>query len=149
MEEKTRSPFRLEEVEGFGLTNNVTALSGAIQYIEDAVDDGWNSEPTYTHEGISSAATLTREGFKIMVLARTLTESRFRYQANVSIWGPDGLGIRPPELYNFEHIKEGLRVCNECGEADVDTFRYSFAGRACKDCLPAMKKNFEGRGWDR
>ncbi|MCF8534075.1 MAG: hypothetical protein K9G48_13790 [Reyranella sp.] len=132
----------------FGLTNDVTRLEAARAYVAAAVADGWGIEPSYSSEPIESAAKLRREGFQMSVLMRVQDPARStRYQVSISVWGPDGLVIRPPDAYDWVKIKGGLRRCNNCNAEDVDTERYSFAGRCCAACLPKMRADHEKPGW--
>lgn len=115
----------------------------AAAWIDAAMSDGWIAEPMYRHEPINHAARLTRQGFVASVMARPHPA-----QPGVILWCPDGLQIKtPPGAYSWEAIVAGTRACNECGATDVDTFRYSFAGRCCAACLPAMRKKHEKPGW--
>lgn len=59
-----------------------------------------------------------------------------------------GLAIKTPKVYNFEEIVLGLKTCGICNTKNVQTFRYSFAGRCCENCLPAAKEKFEKHGWN-
>jgi hypothetical protein len=74
-------------------------------------------------------------------------KGKWAYEASISIWGPDGMAVGVPELYEWGAVKAGLRTCNACGKTDVETFRFSFAGRCCNDCIPAMRKKHEYPGW--
>lgn len=42
-----------------------------------------------------------------------------------------------------------LNVCPVCGKSVPfnEQHRYSFAGRCCSECLPAMREKFEKPGW--
>jgi hypothetical protein len=113
----------------------------ACEFRDAAVKDGWLIEPTYEHESIDRAATLKKEGFFIQVITRLGKE------ASINIWGPDGMAINPPDTYSWAAISSGLCICNLCGKTDVETHRFSFAGRACLECLPAAKKKHEYPGW--
>ena len=67
-------------------------------------------------------------------------------QGSVHVWGADGMAIKVGRVYSWEEIQAGLTMCNECG-AHGPTFRFSFAGRCCATCLPAMRKKHEYPGW--
>lgn len=143
-----RSPY-LNSGE-FGLTNDEKAIEGVRQYVADATADGWSIEPTYATESIERAAHLRREGFVMSIIARDDRNEkgrRFMFSAQVNIWGPDGLAITPPRLYDFDEIKARARTCNNCGAKDAETTRYSFAGRCCANCLPEMRATHEKPGW--
>jgi hypothetical protein len=63
-------------------------------------------------------------------------------------WGPDGLAIiLDDDVYSWNHFISGLSRCNLCNAKGVTTFRYSFAGRCCLQCLPGAQKEHEFRGW--
>jgi hypothetical protein len=122
-----------------------------VAFRDAAVKDGWSIKPTYKLEEVDEASTLQRDGFRMSILTRMASPGdlyrRPSFDVCIGIWGPDGLAIRVPPVYNFESIKEGLRICNNCKKTNVKTERYSFAGRCCKKCLPQMKKEHEGPGW--
>ena len=134
----------------WGFSNNAADLEAIKQWVADAVADGWGIEPTYRTELIDSAARLTRDGFVAMALMRDRGENhdrRYRYEAKVSAWGPDGLAIRVPQKYDFTLIERATRRCSECGHEDVETQRVGFAGRVCATCLSAARKKHEYPGW--
>lgn len=140
----------------YGYTSDPKRLEGVRQFVADAVRDGWTIRQTYPGgEPQESAATLTRDGFKIMALARDYTgegvAGAFRptvsYMASINIWGPDGLAIQPPQFYDFAAIAAGLRHCEYCGADDVVTQRVGFAGRTCAACHPKQAKVQEYPGW--
>jgi hypothetical protein len=152
MQTTERVPY-LESGE-FGYTTDPRRLEGVRNFVSDAVRDGWGIEQTYPgREPVESAATLTRDGFKMMAFARDASgderrvRSRTSYMASISIWGPDGLAINPPQFYDFDAIQAGVRFCEYCGARDVSTHRVGFAGRACADCLPGQRKAQEYPGW--
>ena len=68
-------------------------------------------------------------------------------EGSVSIWGPDSLAIAVPMPYSWDAIVAGARTCSACGKTDVDTQRFSFAGRCCAACLPEMRRQHERPGW--
>jgi hypothetical protein len=134
----------------WGFSNDVADLEAVRQWVATAVADGWQIEPTYQTEPVESAATLDKGGFRAMALMRDRGENhdrRYRYEAKVSAWGPDGLAISVPATYDFALIEKAVRRCGECGREDVDTQRVGFAGRTCADCLPAARKKHEYSGW--
>lgn len=73
--------------------------------------------------------------------------SKWKYEAEVNIWGPDKLAIRPPATYDFAAIQAAQTTCSHCKKTGVKTQRYSFAGRCCEACLPEMRRKHEGPGW--
>ncbi len=133
----------------FGFTNDQGRLDAARAFRDAAAADGWSIAPTYgASESVERAASLERDGFKMMVMARTSGEgAKWRYEAKISIWGPDGLAIKPPNEYDFSAIAASLRRCNYCPATDVDTQRVGFAGRCCEACLPEQRKRVEYPGW--
>ena len=71
-----------------------------------------------------------------------------RYEADVSVWGPDDLAIhKVPDVYSWDALQAGLRTCGYCGAADVDTSRVGFAGRCCAACMPKVRPRVEFPGW--
>lgn len=134
----------------FGFSNNVADLEAVREWVKAAVADGWSIEPTYQTEPQESAATLDKNGFRAMVLMRDRGENhdrRYRYEAKVSAWGPDGLAINVPARYDFTLIEKAVRRCGQCGRENVDTQRVGFAGRVCAPCLPEARKKHEYPGW--
>ena len=144
----------------FGFTNDPQELEKVISFRDAAIADGWAIKPSYPSESMGRASRLEKEGFIIQVLSRDNTpESKFppnpndrvgikwEYEVDIHIWGPDGLIIREPSSYDWEEIKKGVITCNQCGK-EGKTFRFFFAGRACAECLPALKKKYEKPGWD-
>jgi hypothetical protein len=129
-------------------TNDDAQYQAAIAFREAAIADGWDAKPTYgASEPMESACTLEREGFKCSVLARVKPPGRYKYEAGVSIWGPDRLCIRAPKVYDWAIISGSLRKCGYCHATDVETERVGFAGRCCQACLPRVQKQVETPGW--
>ena len=136
-------------------TDSKKIFDKTVAFKEAAIADGWEAESMYKNEDISQACALTRDGYHMQILTRDFESEprprlkpRHRYECDVSIWGPDRLAIKPPEEYNSEMIIAGCTTCNLCGATDVETHRYSFAGRACDGCLPAAKAEHEKPGWN-
>lgn len=133
----------------WGFTNDAAQLAAVAAFRDAAAADGWEITPTYPgHEPADRAATLTREGFKLQVLTRTIEPGRkWKYEADINGWAPDQLGIKLPRVYSWDAIKAAARHCNECGADDVDTERFYFAGRACAKCAPAARARTEVGNW--
>ncbi len=114
-----------------------------VQDFRDAaIKDDWLIEPTYPgYEDMSYASSLSKDGWNMMILTRP-------NEASIDIWAPDKMSITVPKEYNFEEIKRMVRHCENCGADDVDTQRYSFAGRCCANCRPEMAKKHEYPGWE-
>lgn len=116
-----------------------------------AAADGWSIEPTYQTEPVDRAARLKHpKGYTGQILTRNdLTDVRAapRVEASVYLWGPDGLAVTAPRRYDFAKIEASAKTCANCKKTDVETVRYSFAGRCCKDCLPEMRAKHEKPGW--
>jgi hypothetical protein len=116
-----------------------------------AVADGWEIAPTYgNHEPVTSAASMTREGFKAMVLTREnlnpdLPKPICKF--NVSAWAPDGIAIRVKFPYNWENIKAEVTTCPVCNRTSIPTIRVGFANRSCDECAPELRKRIERPGW--
>jgi hypothetical protein len=132
----------------FGLTNDEQEINEVSAFREAAIADGWEAQPGSAAELIEDYAHLSKEGFKMHTMSRRLVNSKFKFQASVHIWGPDGwaIGLLGP-IYNWDEIKAGVRRCNECGAEDVETERYSFAGRCCAGCRPKMAAQHERGNW--
>lgn len=112
-----------------------------------AVADGWVIEPLYKVESVENAAKLTTGKWVMHVYTRAHTESSMRIDTSISIWGPDQLQVEPPDVYDMDEIKRRLRRCNYCTCDNLDVQRVGFAGRCCRECLPAMRKKYEFPGW--
>ncbi len=128
-----------------GYTDNPGELKRIIEFRETAVKDGWKIWPTYQNESVESAATLEKEGFKMMICTRE--NELHKFERDISIWGPDRLAIKVPQGYSWEEIKSGVNVCGFCGETGVRTQRIAFANRSCEKCYPAAKEKHEKPGW--
>ena len=137
----------------FGFTNDDAKFQAVADWFDAAIADGWLAEQTYKHEPLERAARLRRDGFTAQILRRSEANGRkpgkWKYEAMVSLWGPDRLAINPPFPYDMTAIIAGLRTCNACGATDVETQRYSFAGRCCAECRPEMARKHEYPGWTR
>ena len=132
----------------FGFTNDKAEYDRVVAFRMAAIADGWTLAPTYEHEPAESHATMSSDGFKAHVKARIKQPGeKWKYETEVSLWGPDGLHIPTPEVYSMDTLVEALRVCPKCKAKDVDTVRYSFAGRCCNVCLPEMRRRHEYPGW--
>lgn len=123
----------------FGMTNDINVYNAAIAYREAVIADGWVPKR-------DDGENYTKSGYSIMILSRT-DVGRFKYQASVHLWCPQGIAINPPNEYSWDKIVLGLRVCGKCKAEDVDTFRVGFANRVCKSCLPSERTRLEYRGW--
>lgn len=135
-------------VNEFGFTNDQEDFRRVIIFRNAAVADGWICKPTYGEdENMLSAASLDKDGFHMSIISCEHEDTKWKYEVNISIWGPDGLAIKVPEKYDFASIQAGLRTCNVCNATDVDTQRYSFAGRCCAACRPEMARKTEYPGW--
>lgn len=81
----------------------------------------------------------------------------------ISAWGPDRLSIPVPVEYpGFHYFLDALTTCKHCRRGPncgffdppgpssypVATKAYSFAGRACEECLPSLKAVAERPGWN-
>lgn len=133
----------------YGFTNDPDLLAATQAWRDAAVADGWSVEPTYgDHEPVESAAKLTRQGWVCLILTRTKEAGRkWRFEAEVSVWAPDRLRVETPAFYDFEALVAGTRVCSACKAADVETQRFSFAGRCCAACRPEMARQTEQGNW--
>jgi hypothetical protein len=136
----------------FGFTNSADHIESVRQFRDAAAADGWSIEGTYEpSESIDRASRLTRDGFVMQIITRDNIGKggSKHFEASVHIWGPDGLAITPPNFYDFKEMVARTRRCSACKAEDVDTVRYSFAGRCCNACLPEMRMRHEKPGWTR
>lgn len=135
----------------FGFTNDDAQIAAVRAWVAAAVADGWTIEPTYPCESVERAARLRRDGWLAQVVMRDMrTETKpgkWKYEAQVHVWGPDGLCVDPGAVYSWADLVAGLRVCDQCGGRDVDTKRVGFANRVCAVCVPAARKRIERPGW--
>lgn len=134
----------------FGFTNDRAKFEAAQAFRDAAVADGWSIKPTYgKSEDVGRVSSLERDGFKMMAMTRDHTNDRhkWKYEAQISIWGPDGLAVTPPETYDFAEIRARIRRCSYCKTSNVETERVGFAGRCCAECLPEMRRKIEVPGW--
>lgn len=109
------------------------------EFVAAARADGWAAEQPQ-HAGV---VKLQKQGFVLQVILRTDGSMNPQF----GVWGPDGLGLRVPDVYDWEALQRNLRRCNFCDAADVEVFRVGFAGRCCEKCLPEQRKRLEFPGW--
>lgn len=141
-------PYRT--IGDWGFTDDINIFRATEQFRDDAAADGWSIRATYGSEDISRASKLNRDGFVMQILTRdNSSEGRGRkFNACVSIWGPDGLAVAVPEFYDFAELSRRTRICAYCKREDVATERVGFAGRCCAECLPKMRTAIEQPGWN-
>lgn len=131
----------------FGLTNDEQELNEVAAFRDAAIADGWTAKPGGSSEPLEVYAHLEKEGFKMHAMCRR-NVGKWKFQTSIHIWGPDDLAVDLlGPVYNWDEIKAGLRRCSECGKQDVETQRYSFAGRCCADCRPTMAALHERGNW--
>ena len=131
--------------ETYGYTNSDAAYARVSAFRDAAVKDGWSIGPN-SSESPETWARLTRDEWVMHVLARK-NIGKWKYQAEVSIWAPDKHSIVPPQEYNWDENKSAVKTCCLCGAKDVETQRYSFAGRCCAACRPAAAAKYERGNW--
>jgi len=145
----------------FGFTNDSREYDRVVAYRDAAIADGWHHEATYGSESEERACRLRRDGWQMQILTRSRgnyipdpkwpnhpsPHGKYAYEAQVSVWGPDGMDVRPGAIYDWESLKAKLRICPNCGAKDVETERVGFAGRCCAKCLPEQRKQVEYPGW--
>jgi len=148
----------------FGFTNNVGIFDAVRAWRDAAIADGWQVQPTYPApdpvpgpefgpnayrgEAMERACTLRRAGYTVHVITRT-NVGKWKFEAKLSAWCPDGMAIGLPREYDLAAIVSAVRRCNYCKRENVDTERVGFAGRYCATCLPTVRKRVEYPGWDR
>lgn len=154
------------------------ARNVAERWRDSALNDGWTMRQTYVHEDVNRASTLQRlivpHGlFKVHIITRPNVLSGEDKDwslggGEISAWGPDDLSIKVPLEYpGLKYFADALVTCPHCHRgpnreyfqerdavpfADeynpVATRRYSFAGRTCDACAPALQKVHEREGWN-
>lgn len=118
------------------------------QWRDAAVADGWAIEPTYAHEPQEQAFRLRRDGYVIQGLARPAHPEWGMPAPSIYIWGPDGLAIEPPLVYDSAAILRGVETCSKCHAHPVETERVGFAGRYCAPCATIVRPQIERPGWN-
>lgn len=141
------------------MIENIEDYNRMVAYREALKADGWTITNIYKSEPLECSCKGEKDSFVFHILTRDYeimkeihpwiknSKPRRRYECAINFWGPDGLAITAPNVYSYEDLKSAMRVCSSCKEKNVDTFRYSFAGRCCADCLPAMRAQHEQPGW--
>lgn len=131
----------------FGFTNYPTRHAAAITWRDAAIADGWSARATYGNsESFDRASSLDHpDGYKVMILSRTNDKpgAKWKFEAQVSVWGPDGLTIKPPAEYDMVAIRAAVENCHYCGKTGCKTERVGFAGRACATCAPVEENKLE------
>ena len=102
-------------------------------YREAAIADGWQPKA-------GSDYRLLRDGFVMDARESCAWDC-------IHIWGPDGLAIKVPSIYDWIAIQAGTKRCQFCKAKNVETQRVGFAGRCCAKCLPAKRAEIETPGW--
>lgn len=120
------------------------------EYIRSAKNDGWKftRESSNPKQDWYEAEVVVIHVGQFKLLAYTNKYANDKTSSFLNLWGPDRLVVEPHLPY-VRPSKEDLRICPVCGQAQVDTYQYSFAGRCCKDCLPEMRRMNEPEGWTR
>lgn len=111
--------------------------------------DGWSIEATYEGEPLEQAWRARRDGYQVLGIARpenAHTKGTLPV-ATLAIWGPDGLAISPPPIYDWPAIQLGAQTCMGCDAAPVPTERVAFVGRYCATCAPLERAKQEKPGW--
>lgn len=131
---------RLAAIEQFAIRRIATVRSWGWPYANAALDDGW--VPTLVADaGMDHRqVTLERDGFKLHLVGAF--DCR-----RIMAWGPDGLAVTPPDPYDWPKFALGTRVCDFCGQTDVETSRVAFANRSCSKCLSVARLKLETPGW--
>lgn len=117
-----------------------------------ALADGWQQVPTYRGESVERAATLTKDGFKALLINRPSGPERpdgsgFTGEVQLNVWGPDGLAVLVPKVYDFAALTENLQRCEFCQQVVEKTVRIGWAGRACPPCREKHAPEIERPGW--
>lgn len=138
----------IEKVQNeWGYTNSDEHIEAVRQFVKDAIADEWLQEKYYDSETLDQSCKLYKNGFEVSVLTRNLNGSRWKYQASINAWADDGLAIRLPLRYDWKVFENAKTTCNICLATNVQTQRYSFAGRCCENCISDARKEHEYPGW--
>lgn len=141
-----------ETVMDFGFTNDEARIVAAETWRDAALADGWTGEATYAPtEGMDRAALLHHsEGYQAQIVTRrTRPEDKpkkWKFEASIAVWGPDGLAVAPPNIYDMAAMRISVSTCLYCNVHPVKTVRVGFAGRACETCQPGEEKKL-GRNY--
>lgn len=137
-------------------SNDIRDHEAAVAWRTAALADGWTMESVYKTEPMESYARIRKEGYSGHVCARVTEEmkaryshyvSKWKYNSEISLWGPDNLAIEAPAVYSWDAITQGTKTCSECGKTNVETTRVAFANRVCLSCLPASRAKHEVGNW--
>lgn len=146
----------------FGFTNDSREFARVCAWRDAAIADGWDHRPTYGNESEERACRLSHpDGWSIQILTRSrgnyvpdprwpnhpAPHGKWTYEAQVNVWGPDGMHVPAGATYDFARMKALLRTCPECKATDVETERVGFANRCCAKCAPALRAKIETPGW--
>lgn len=124
------------------------AVAACTRWREAAAADGWAVRAAYQGEELERAWTAERDGFKVLGIARgELRHGARLATATLSIWGPDGMAISPPPVYDWDAIQRGAATCLECEAHPVETQRVGFVGRYCRPCADRLRPSIERQGW--
>ena len=136
---KSRYRVRVERLTG--------EVAAAIAWRVAAASDGWEFQPTYSHESLEQAFRGMRDGMIVLGLARLGGD--LLPSGDINAWCNKGISLNPvPVIYpGFAALKALARHCPECGANDVATGRVAFANRACARCAPDLRKKLERPGW--
>ena len=138
----------------FGFSNDESRIIAAEMWRDAALADGWSGEATYAPtEGMDRAARLQHpEGFQAQIITRRRRpedkRQKWAFEASIAVWGPDGLAVAPPNVYDMTAIRASIATCRYCGTHSVKTVRVGFAGRACEACQPVEEKKLGRHYYD-
>lgn len=148
-------PYRRAGDWGFrnDVDDGARALAAVLQWRADAIASGWTWEQTYANEAPDRAMRLHGPGgWVAQTLARTV--QRFngygatRPTAEITVWGPDGLQVPVPLLFDMDALTKALTTCSHCQTEGVATTRVGFAGRYCDPCAVKARPVVEAPGWN-
>ena len=131
----------------FGFTNSKERFNAAVAYKKALMNDHWKVDESYKDRPTEEMVKLNRGGFIALFVTRKHDVGKWKFEAAVSLWGPDGLVIVPPEKYNWKAIRRSITICGYCESKKAETFRVGFAGRCCSECLDRVRKKVEYPGW--
>lgn len=105
----------------FGFTNDSREYQRVIAWRDAAIADGWEHGPQ-SSEAEERWSRLTRDGFVCQILTRSRgnwvpdpnwpnhpnPHGKWAYEAQVSMWGPDGVSVNPGLVYDWGKIEAVL-----------------------------------------
>lgn len=138
----TRKPIRNDALWERIVEARKLLIQKALAWREDAMADGWQSAPTYSHEPEATAFRLTKDGWIAQGLARPAADDSVG-AGTISCWAPDGMHVPTTEIYDWWRLERAAKTCEFCHAFPVETKRVAFVNRACLTCEPIESAKLE------